>query len=99
MSTIETVIQRLGIISQKKLFYLSDIDKCTDLSWHNRRVLLELAPYAAYIVDGNAFTVFFDDLNSRGNIDIHGKYGMHKCQLLSLMKVTILKSIMEKVWF
>lgn len=73
MSTIETVIQRLGYNKSEKLFYLSDIDKCTDLSWHNRRVLLELAPYAAYIVDGSAFTIFFDDLNSRENIDIHGK--------------------------
>ncbi len=73
MSTIETVIQRLGYNKSVKLFYLSDIDKCTDLSWHNRRVLLELAPYAAYIVDGKAFTVFFNDLNSRENIDIHGK--------------------------
>lgn len=73
MSTIEMVIQRLGYNKSEKLFYLSDIDKCTDLSWHNRRVLLELAPYAAYIVDGSVFTVFFDDLNSRENIDIHGK--------------------------
>lgn len=73
MNTIEIVIQRLGYNKSEKLFYLSDIDKCTDLSWHNRRVLLELAPYAAYIVDGNVFTVFFDDLNNRENIDIHGK--------------------------
>lgn len=73
MSTIEMVIQKLGYNKSEKLFYLSDIDKCTDLSWHNRRVLLELAPYAAYIVDGSVFTVFFDDLNSRENIDIHGK--------------------------
>lgn len=73
MRTIETVIQRLGYNKSEKLFYLSDIDKCTDLSWHDRRVLIELAPYAAYIVDGSVFTVFFDDLNSRGNIDIHGK--------------------------
>ncbi len=73
MSTIEMVIQRLGYNKSEKLFYLSDIDKCTDLSWHNRRVLLELAPYAVYIVDGIVFTIFFDDLNNRGNIDIHGK--------------------------
>lgn len=73
MRTIETVIQRLGYNKSKKLFYLSDIDKCTDLSWHDRRVLCELAPYAAYIVDGNVLTVFFDDLNSRVDVDIYGK--------------------------
>lgn len=73
MRTIETVIQRLGYNKSEKLFYLSDIDKCTDLSWHDRRVLHELAPYAAYIVDGSVLTMFFDDLNSRMDVDIHGK--------------------------
>lgn len=73
MSTIETVIQRLGYSKSEKLFYLSDIDECSDLSWHDRRVLRELAPYAAYIVDGSVLAVFFDDLNSRTDIGIHGK--------------------------
>lgn len=73
MRTIETVIQRLGYHNSEKLFYLADIDKCTDLSWHDRRVLHELAPYAAYIVDGNVLTVFFDDLNDREDVDFHGK--------------------------
>ena len=59
MSTIETVIHRLGYHNSKKLFYLSEFDKCTDLSWHDRRVLCELAPYAAYVIDGRVLTVFF----------------------------------------
>ncbi len=73
MRTIETVIQRLGYHNSEKLFYLSEIDKCTDLSWHDRRVLRELAPYATYVVDGSVLTVFFDDLNNRENVDLHGK--------------------------
>ncbi|MCM1327631.1 MAG: SAM-dependent methyltransferase [Bacteroidales bacterium] len=73
MRTIETVIQKLGYSNSEKLFYLSDIDKCTDLTWHDRRVLLELAPYAAYIVDGSVLVVFFDDLNSRIDADLHRK--------------------------
>ena len=73
MRNIETVIQKLGYSNSEKLFYVSEIDKCTDLSWHNRRVLRELAPYAAYIVDGSVLTVFFDDLDSRKEMDIHGK--------------------------
>lgn len=73
MSTIENVIQRLGYSKSEKLFYLSDIDACSDLSWHDRRVLRELAPYAAYIVDGSVLAVFFDDLNSRRDMGIHGK--------------------------
>lgn len=73
METIDKVIQRFGYHNSKKLFYLSDINKCTELSWHDRRVLYEVAPYAAYIVDGRILTVFFNDLNSRENMDIHGK--------------------------
>lgn len=73
MRTIETVIQRLGYNNSEKLFYLSEIDKCTDLSWHDRRVLRELAPYATYVVDGSVLTVFFDDLNNREDVDLHGK--------------------------
>ena len=73
MRTIEKIIRRLGYHNSEKLFYLSDIDKCVDLSWHDRRVLRELAPYAAYIVDGSVLTVFFDDLNDRPDVDLHGK--------------------------
>ena len=73
MRTIETVIHRLGYHNSEKLFYLSEIDKCTDLSWHDRRVLSELAPYAVYVVDGRVLTVFFDDLNSRTDVELHGK--------------------------
>ncbi len=73
MRTIETVIQRLGYHRSEKLFYLADIDKCTELSWHDRKVLRTLAPYAAYIVGGSVITVFFDDLNSREDAGIQGK--------------------------
>lgn len=73
MRTIETVIHRLGYHNSEKLFYLFKIDKCTDLSWHDRRVLKELAPYAVYVVDGRVLTVFFDDLDSRTDVELHGK--------------------------
>ena len=73
MRTIEMVIQKLGYHNSDKLFYLSDIDKCIDLSLHDRKVLFELAPYAAYIIDGSALVVFFDDLNTRLGVDLHGK--------------------------
>ena len=73
MRTIETVIQKLGYSKSEKLFYLSDIDKCVDLSWHDRRVLIELAPYAIYIADGRVLVAFFDDLNSTMDVELHGK--------------------------
>lgn len=73
MRTIETVIQRLGYCNSENLFYFSEIDKCDNLSWHDRRVLHKLAPYAAYIIDGSVLAVFFDDLNKRNDIEIQGK--------------------------
>ncbi len=73
MRTIETAIQKLGYSNSEKLFHLSDIDKCTDLSWHDRKVLIELDPYAVYIVDGSVLVAFFDDLNSRMAVELHGK--------------------------
>lgn len=73
MSTIENVIHRLGYHNSEKLFCFAEFDECTDLSWHDRRVLRELAPYAAYVVDGNVLAVFFDDLNSRADVNLHGK--------------------------
>lgn len=73
MSTIENVIHRLGYHNSEKLFYFAEFDECTDLSWHDRRVLRELAPYAAYVVDGSVLAVFFDDLNSRADVNLHGK--------------------------
>ena len=73
MRVIETVIRRLGYRDSEKLFYLSDVDKCPDLSWHDKRVLHELAPYAVYIVDGSVLAVFLDDLKSRDDFDLHGK--------------------------
>ena len=33
----------------------------------------ELAPYTTYVVDGSVLTVFFDDLNNREDVDLHGK--------------------------
>ena len=73
MRTIEIIIQRLGYNRSEKLFYSSDIDKCVDLSWHDRRVMRELAPYAFYIVEGSVLAVFFDDLHNRGDAEIQGK--------------------------
>ena len=73
MRTIEIIIQRLGYNRSEKLFYSSDIDKCVDLSWHDRRVMRELAPYAFYIVEGSVLAVFFDDLHNRADAEIQGK--------------------------
>ena len=73
MKTIERLIKKLGYGNSPKLLYMSDISKCSELSWHARRVLCELAPYAIYIVEGRVLAAFYEHLNDRENYDIHSK--------------------------
>lgn len=79
MKTIDDVIERLGYSESKNLIYvnngksLENIDKCITLSKHNKRILHELVPYAFYIMNGNVLVLFFDDLNNRESVNIHGK--------------------------
>lgn len=73
MNDIKTIIQRLGYDKSDKLFYLPDINSCSDLSWHDRRVLKELSPYAAYVVEGKVLAIFFDDLINRRDAAIQSK--------------------------
>lgn len=68
MRTIETIIHRLGYDKSETLFRLSAINTCADLSWYDRKLLHELAPYAFYIANGNILVMFFDDLHLRENI-------------------------------
>lgn len=73
MSSIQSVIERLGYEKSDNLYYLSQINSCDKLSWHDRRVLNELSPFAIYVVDGNILAAFFDDLRQRGSRDIQCK--------------------------
>lgn len=73
MNSIQTIIYRLGYNNSDKLFYSSDIDACSELSWHDRRVLKVLSPYAVYVVDGSVLAVFFDDLHIKRDIELQGK--------------------------
>ena len=73
MSSIQSVIERLGYDKSDNLYYLSQISNCDKLSWHDRRVLNELSPFAVYVVDGNVLAAFFDDLRERGSRDIQCK--------------------------
>lgn len=73
VSSIQSVIERLGYEKSDNLYYLSQISSCDKLSWHDRRVLNELSPFAVYVVDGNVLAAFFDDLRERGSRDIQCK--------------------------
>ena len=69
MSSIQSVIERLGYAKSDNLYYLSQIYVCDKLSWHDRRVLNELAPFAVYVVEGSVLAAFFDDLQESGSRD------------------------------
>ena len=73
MSSIQSVICRLGYEKSDNLYYLSNVNICEKLSWHDRRVINELSPYAVYVVDGNVLVAFFDDLHERADTDIQCK--------------------------
>lgn len=73
MDSIRTIIQRLGYEKSDGLFYASELSRCSLLSWHDKRVLKELLPYAVYIVDGKVFVAFFNDLHLRENSEIQCK--------------------------
>lgn len=58
-SPIEVVIQRLGYNNSPNLFYFRSI---TDgpFSFHTRKVLFELQPFAVYCIDDQPFVIFFE---------------------------------------
>lgn len=72
MGDINTIIQRLGYDKSDKLFYLPNLN-IADLSWHDRRVLNEISPYAAYIVEGKILAIFFDDLINKRDVVLQSK--------------------------
>lgn len=63
---IEELIQRLGYDKSPNLFYFRDIEK-GPFSFHTRKVLLELQPFAVYCIDNQPFVIFFDVNNSKIN--------------------------------
>lgn len=73
MKSIESIIKKLGYANSESLIYLQNINKCADLSWHDKRILKILSPYAIYIVDKKPLVLFFDDLENREDIFFHTK--------------------------
>lgn len=73
MGSIQSIIKRLGYDKSDNLLYLSEINTCETISWHDKRVINELSPYAVYVVDDSALVAFFDDLCERVDEDIQCK--------------------------
>ena len=72
-TSIESIIKTMGYMNSKKLFRLSEINKCEELSWHTKRVLQAISPYAVYLAGGKVLVAFFDDLHQRKAQDAQGK--------------------------
>lgn len=73
METIQCIIKRLGYENSENLLYLSEINNCEKISWHDKRVINELFPYAVYVVDDSVLVAFFSDLFERSDEDIQCK--------------------------
>lgn len=73
MLAIEEAIQKLGYAHSAHLFRMSNIDSCSEISLHNKKILLDLKPYAFYVADRKILVVFFDDLPRRDNQGIRLK--------------------------
>lgn len=72
-SGIKSIIEAMGYANSEKLYNLSKINGCTELSWHDKRVLQEISPYAVYLADGKVLVAFFEDLHRREETDIQCK--------------------------
>ncbi len=58
-SPIEVLIQRLGYNNSPNLFYLGNINN-GPFSFHTKKVLFELQPFAVYCIDDKPFVIFFE---------------------------------------
>ena len=61
-SHIDEIILYMGYSDSSYLKYESDF---ATLNAHTNKVLNELSPYAVYIVDGNPFVLFFDEMSDQ----------------------------------
>lgn len=59
----QQIIKELGYENSGNLYYFANIDFCKDLSFHDRKVLNEIAPCAFFLVDRKPRVLFFDYLS------------------------------------
>ena len=67
MAPIDNIIKKMGYYGSKNLYYIKTIDHCHDLSIRDKNTILQLKPYAFYVVEGKVIILFFDDLISRND--------------------------------
>lgn len=59
-NTTQSIIDKLGYTNSKNLLYITEIHNCKELSFHDRKVLIELNPCAFFVVEGKPKVLFFD---------------------------------------
>lgn len=69
ISSIDTILLRLGYLNSSNLLYDTDIESYKAFSKHTIKVLLELSPYAIYVIDDRPFILFFDETRNSKSIN------------------------------
>ena len=73
MLSIEKAIHKLGYNHSEHLFRMPDLASCTEVSFHDKKILQELKPYAFFATGRRVLVVFFDNLATRDDQDIRIK--------------------------
>lgn len=66
-NSTKNIIRKLGYENSKNLYYFANIDQCNELSFHDRKVLLEIRPCAFFVINGKPKVLFFDHLSENEN--------------------------------
>ncbi|WP_437629351.1 HsdM family class I SAM-dependent methyltransferase [Clostridium paraputrificum] len=67
-NSMKYIIEKLGYTNSDNFYFYSNIDKCEELSFHDRKVLQEIAPCAFFVVQGKPKVLFFDYLNNERDL-------------------------------
>lgn len=61
--SLSLILEKLGYIESDNLFFTNNIDTCSGLSFHYKKVLKEINPYAFYCIGNKPFVLFFENNN------------------------------------
>jgi type I restriction-modification system DNA methylase subunit len=59
-SPIKEIIERLGYADSSNLIYCNDLNNLAIFPTHTAKILQEISPYAAYVIDSKPFVLFFE---------------------------------------
>ena len=54
------VIEKLGYLNSDNFYYYQDLLTCSELSFHDRKVIMEIRPNAFFLADGRPKVLFFE---------------------------------------